>query len=385
MKKILAFLLFVTALFTTNLYAVEIEGININVFGNMFIQGGKAKLGSGTINSNDGLYAGGVEISKGFFNGSEVGLTIQGGNGSPQIGENSATLDTSGNVIMSDIWYSQPLIEDVLRVKVGRVSLIESTGGDNEVTGNSDTQFIVPLFSDTQSGWVPYVEDNGNPWGFGIVYNPSEAIEIRYGYVGPIGNKGDSLVTENIYNEIQDSTITVYSSIQTGKSYHIDADGYNGIEINFKLIEDGNYRIKYWQLNEVLIENQPSPTGFALSFDQKLTPILTAGLRYGQVLNKKAIPDNSESGRFIVSNYSLALQVNGQAWDRVDDCLAAAVGREIYNDPERDSWGSFYEIYYRYTLNDYIAISPSFQYQTYTNVETISGQTVYALRLHIEF
>jgi hypothetical protein len=375
--------------------AIEVDGSTITVFGNIFIQGGTAKgdEDAGTISANDGLFAGGVIFGREFSNGGRALIKIRAGSGDNSIGSNDAVQNTKANIILSTIWYAQPLVNDSVEIKLGRIGTI---GGDSVVTGNPDfqpyTQFIHPLFTGEVSEWDPYVEDNGDAWGISFDFSPTEIIDITYGYAGPTGKGNDT--TETIYTEgfgytTNLGSFPVYMPMQntiSGKTYHIDSDGFNALEINFKFIEDGNYRIKYWKLNEYKTDGNDTPQGIAMSFDQKLYYFLTVGFRYGQVLSTKSLPYTVKDNLSIKSSYSLAARLTGELWNRVEDCLAAAVGEEIYNiETSKSSSALICEIYYKYAINDYISISPSIQYQAYSNLDWLKNQIAYVVRTHINF
>jgi hypothetical protein len=290
------------------------------------------------------------------------------------------------------MWYLQPIIEETFLVKVGRIGVI---GSANIVSGDSDTQFINPLFTSERSNWKPYEGDNADAWGFSFMFFPSELVEIIYGYAGPNGKTDDTTIT--VYqkfpltigegsppDEHQTVTIPIEQTVK-GKTYHFDSDGYNAIEINLKFIENANYRLKFWQLNEVKVEGKTSPSGFSISFDQEITQGIQIGGRYGKVDSADSLPETSINNLSVKEAYSLAFQVSGSYWQRDLDTAGIAIGRESYHTFSLSPKATISEIYYRYVLNDYIAISPAIQYQVYSDMEGLKDQFAYAIRARFSF
>ena len=220
-------------------------------------------------------------------------------------------------------------------------------------------------------------------------------IEITYGYAGPIGTTEDT--TETLYEyEVVDVNgnpqntfvrIPVTNTIPS-KTYHVDADGYNAAEINFKFIEKANYRFKYWQLNDVKVKDEVGPSGFSISLDQELNDNIKVGLRYGRVSDAKTIPYTSASSLSVKESLALAAEFNGLLWNKDSHIAAIAIGRETYNNLNESPNAFLCEIYYRYKLSDYISILPSIQYRKLegtVNDLVDENSIAYGLRTNISF
>jgi hypothetical protein len=288
------------------------------------------------------------------------------------------------------------LIEDKFSVKIGRIG---SAGGDNIVLGSYGGRysgFVHQLFTEERSNWGAFEGDEADAWGIIFKASPSELIEITYGYAGPNGKSADTMeiayeevrVLDGSGNDVGYHIIAPIKNTVPGKTYHIDADGYNAIEINFKFIEKANYRFKYWKLNEIKVDNEVGPSGFSISLDQEIKDYLKVGLRYGSVSDSKTLPYTSYSSLSVKESFAIGAEFNGFIWKRDTDTAGIAIGRETYNNLSDSPYAFLGELYYKYTLRDYISIIPSFQYRKLNSaIDDIEDETyiVYGLRTHISF
>jgi hypothetical protein len=385
------YLLLMGLCLTIPAFALEFDGATVDVFGNIFLQSAQTKEDSKDIEANDGFFTGGVSFGKKFNFGAEVSLTIKAGSGDIRIGSNDAIANTDDNIVLSNVWYKQTFIDNVFHAKIGRIGTV---GGENEVMGDNDNQFISSIFAGERSDWKPFTENSAtDALGISFTFIPSDLLEFTYGYAGPTGKEPDTTgityesftVYDGEYpNENQKITVPVEYTIK-GKNYYFDADGYNALQANLKLIEKGNYRVKVWQLNETKVPTKQTPSGFSLSFDQELFPNIKAGFRYGQVSNPSSLPYASLFNLAIKKTYSIGLQSNGSFWNRAEDFAGIALGREDYNVENTTSYGTVFEVYYKYAINEYISLSPSIQYQTYTNFFDLDDVFSYAIRTHFSF
>lgn len=372
-------------------HAVEVGDVTIGVLGNLFVKKFSAEnkdLPYSSV-SSQGLFSGQLIIDKKFDMGGEFSLTIAMGNG-----DNVGGANTSPEVILSDIWYSQSILEKLL-VVVGRFAPL---GGDNLVLGDEQRQFINSVFVKDTSDRIPFQADGGDAWGFSADYAFSEVLEVGYGYSGPIGQAPNTFVTDyetypvTVYGQNGDVLVTSTGTITVpvghvvkGKKYSPEADGYNAAEVNLKLLDNGNYRFKYWLSNDKLDGADKGPSGFSMSFDQQILYGISLGLRFGNVSDEKTLPYSTINNFSVKQTFSFGIGADGALWNRVLDGAGLAFGIQKLYALSGNPQISIVEGYYKYCLTTFVFITPSVSYHDVSSFADLENYFEYALRMHVEF
>lgn len=258
--------------------------------------------------------------------------------------------DNDNNVRLTELWYEQALFKDKVALTFGK---LDPTAyfDNNDVANDETTQFLGRIFRNS-----PTIEFPDNTAGIRLAYMPLEWLELGYGVFD--GNSDWEKVGDNLFNIGQ----------VTFKTKVFDLPG------NYRFLGWNNnvYHTKWLDTEKTKEANY----GFGLSFDQKVTDIVTLFTRYGWQNPKVYNPDIMATGDL---NYSLAhswsagFQLEGKPWGRENDVFAFAVGQAIASkdykkagealDPARRAKPEGHlEAYYRIHVNDHLSLSPDFQY-----------------------
>ena len=222
---------------------------------------------------------------------------------------------------------------------------------NNEVANDETTQFLGRIFRNS-----PTIEFPDNGASIRAAYLPWEWLEVSYGLFD--ANSDWEKVGDNLFNIGQITFKTNFFNLP------------------------GNYRFLGWNNNVyhtkwlAAEKTKEAAFGFGLSFDQKLTDITTAFLRYGWQDPKVCNPDIKTTGDLNYSlehSWSAGLQFEGKPWGRENDVLAFAVGQILPSDDYKKAGESLdparrakteghFEAYYRIYANKYLSITPDFQY-----------------------
>jgi len=333
------------------------EGLELGVGATMIVQGannvnyapdGETKKKTRT----DGSYSADITLSKEFKEISgRAFLHLEGGQGAGL--EDNLTLysnvnrdaDDHENVRVTEIWYEQGLFKDNAAVTFGK---LDPTAyfDQSEVANDETTQFLGRIFRNS-----PTIEFPDNGLGIRAAYMPKEWLELGYGLLN----------AKSSWEKIGDNLFNI---------------GQVHFKTNFFNLA-GNYRFLGWYNNvyhtKWLDESKQKEGayGFGLSFDQKVTDITTAFLRYGWQDPKVYNPDIKATGDLTYSlehSWSTGFQVEGKPWGRQKDVLAFAVGQAFPSNDYKKYYGylarpeGHIESYYRIHVNDHLFLSPDFQY-----------------------
>ena len=91
------------------------------------------------------------------------------------------------------------------------------------------------------------------------------------------------------------------------------------------------------------------------------------------------------------STWAFGIEMNGLLWDRQGDALGLAYGEARVNKrvtsppPPHTTSEKHFEAYYRYRVNDYIAVSPNLQVVTDQPRTDPSTVTIFGLRGQFDF
>jgi len=258
--------------------------------------------------------------------------------------------DSEAKVEVTELWYEQNLFKDKAALTFGK---LDPTAyfDTNEVANDETTQFLGRIFRNS-----PTIEFPDNTAGIRLAYIPLEWLELGYGVFD--GNSDWEKIGDNLFNIGQVTFKTKF--------------------FNFP----GNYRFLGWNNNVYHTKwldtekTKKASYGFGLSFDQKVTDIVTLFTRYGWQNPKAYNPDIMATGDLnysLTHSWSSGFQVEGKPWGREEDVLAFAVGQAIpskdykkagttaISEPRAKAEGHL-EAYYRIHVNDHLSISPDFQY-----------------------
>jgi hypothetical protein len=239
-------------------------------------------------------------------------------------------------LIITELHYTQPL-GDLWSIKVGKFG---DAGSPNDVASSVGAYFLGdPTIPGPRSNWE-------NPYGVQLDYSPIELLTIEYQYL------------TQAYTHDYSSGVVTYDQTNTFK---ITRTPYNVLFVNFKPIENGNYRIGYWRdtakrqylkYRQGTLEDGSSgyiqqgggaePQGIFLSFDQQIIENLSAFLRGGYRLDETI---GTGSGQAKTS-WQIGAKVGGAFWGRVNDSIFIAIGQaqapeniEFFGAPELKSNG----------------------------------------------
>ncbi|MFA5090813.1 MAG: carbohydrate porin [Candidatus Omnitrophota bacterium] len=338
------------------------EGLELGAGGTMIVQGADNVNYNGdghTLKESctDGSYSADITLGKEFKEvGGKAFLHLEAGQGAGL--EDNLVLysnvnrdagDSSARVEVTEFWYEQGMFKDKLALTFGK---LDPTAyfDQSEVANDETTQFLGRIFRNS-----PTIEFPDNTAGIRLAYLPVEWLELGYGVFD--GNSDWEKIGDNLFN--------------IGQA-HFKTNLFN---------LPGNYRFYGWNNNVYHTKwidtekTKEAAYGFGLSFDQKVTDIVTLFARYGWQNPKVYNPDIMATGELNYSlehSWSAGLQVEGKPWGREKDVFAFAVGQAIpskdykkyttqITDPKAKPEGHL-EAYYRIHVNDHLSLSPDFQY-----------------------
>lgn len=338
------------------------EGLEIGAGGTMIVQGTN-NVNNATegverrVFRADASYSADVTLGKEFdqFNGKAF-LHLEAGQGAGL--EDDLTVysnvnrdaDNDNNVRLTEFWYEQGLFKDRVALTFGK---LDPTAyfDNNEVANDETTQFLGRIFRNS-----PVIEFPDNSAGIRLAYLPFEWLEFNLGVFD--GDSDWEKIGDNLFDIGQVTFKT-----------HL-----------FEL--PGNYRLLGWHSNTNHTKwsdpNQvKEPTfGFGLSFDQKVSQMITLFARYGWQNSKVYNPEMMAVGEHNYSlehSWSAGLEVEGKPWKRENDVLGFAVG-QAFASGDYKKYGSasvpapqakpegHLEAYYRIQINDHLSLSPDLQY-----------------------
>jgi high affinity Mn2+ porin len=338
------------------------EGLEIGAGGTMIIQGTNNTNNAASDvtkkeSRTDASYSADITIGKEFKEvGGRAFLHLEAGQGAGL--EDDLTLysninrdaDNDNNVRLTELWYEQALFKDKAAFTFGKLDPTVYFD-NNEVANDETTQFLGRIFRNS-----PTIEFPDNTAGMRLAYMPFEGLELGYGIFD--GNSDWEKIGDNLFNI-----------------------GQIAFKTNFFNLP-GNYRFLGWNNNVYhtkwldIEKTKEAAYGFGLSFDQKVSDIVTLFTRYGWQDPEVYNPDVQATGDLNYSlehSWSAGFQVEGKPWGRQKDVFAFAIGQAIPSrdykkagetlDPARkaESEGHI-ETYYRIHVNDHLSLSPDLQY-----------------------
>jgi len=290
----------------------------------------------------DGSYSADLELSAPLAENGEAFLHIEAGEGNGLEGDEITSFwgvdgnagDSGAGLELTEASYEHRFLDDRLTAIAGKLDLTRYFDC-NEVANYEKTQFLANGFVNNIA-----VEFPDNSVGVRLTASPTKLIDLSIGW-----QSGDA-DWEDIFD----------------KSFYI-------AEIDLKPQiggRQGNYRVYTWtnQTDHTTLKgdkDDESGWGVGTSIDQKVTDGLTLFARFGW--QDKDVYDFDKA-------LSVGFSVAGSSWGREDDEFGMAYGMALLSDDYEANLRSFninpedethFEAYYRFSFNEYLAISPDLQ------------------------
>jgi len=323
----------------------------------------------------DASYSIDLEFEKKFDNYGMAFIHLEAGDGAGvedelQVYSNvNRDADDSGNgVSVTEAWYEHYFKAFPLTLTFGK---IDATGyvDTSEYANDECTQFLGHIFRN--SPVVEFPDDNAA--GVRVAIEPVDFLDIE-------------LVATDADADWEDAFDNIFLSGQ----------------LNFKpnlFQRQGNYRVYGWLNDKKHIKwddaakTNEKGYGFGLSFDQELTDVLGAFVRYGWQ-NPEVYADGS--GFSLEQSWSTGFQLAGSLWGRDDDVFAIAFGQVMPSDDYKKAGSNLnakdenhLEAYYSFKINDHLTVSPDVQviWNPYGGDATNGDKTIFVggVRTQIDF
>ncbi len=336
--------------------ASDLNGISIGGGATMIVQGLKDANGDGQLSRNedvtDASYSVDLEFGKEFEQG-QAFIHLETGDGAGVDDElklfssvNRDADDSDNAVSVTEAWYEHQPGKGPFKVAFGKLDPT-SVIDNNAYANDEGAQFLGSMFRNSAVVEFP---DNG--LGARASYDVGEAADVAL-----IALDGDA--------DGEDA-----------------GDGmFVGGQLNIKpklLGREGNYRLLAWSNGQNHArwsdteKNKENSYGYGLSFDQELTDVLGAFVRYGwqnpKVVSNTADDFDITTAAGLEQAYSLGLQVKGSLWGRAEDVTALAFGQVFPSDEYKNQDATrkadpenHLEWYYNWHVNDNFHLSPDLQ------------------------
>jgi hypothetical protein len=314
-------------------------------------------------------------------NGTGLELDGDGSNGVNTYAQVNANADStfSGTIEpakVAELYYEQRILilEKELTIDFGKLNLWAFFSA-NEFAGDDSDQFLTGAFCGDKT----------------IDFVVPERPALRLNYA------------------LNDKFAISYAYFTTDLN-HIDANGINIAQFHFKPIIGSNYRLYVWGNNSIHYKfsdpNSKSGThGFGISADQTLNDVFGLFARFGYKNHAAELKENDKFALPLSLSWSIGAQIKGSTWSRENDVVGIAVGqiygssdakdviKEYNNGTYKDAAETQFEVYYKFTINSHIALTPAFQYfanprggNTLNNVKNADKDVfVYGIRTAFKF
>ncbi|MDR3092591.1 MAG: carbohydrate porin, partial [Endomicrobium sp.] len=247
-----------------------------------------------------------------------------------------------------------------LTINFGKLSLGSHFAGNNYANDEA-SQFVTGSFTTDKA----IIDAPSQTIALALNYAATDSFDIAYAYFTK--NTGD-----------------------------FDRNGFNILQFTCKSSKNGNYRLYGWLNNNKKYSNYKIPNkksgtwGLGISIDQAITEEIGVFARIGYNRIKKS-EDEFRDNIFSLL-WNTGIQVKGSIWSRANDVVGLAVG-QIYDSKGLKTEKISYkdaetqiELYYKFALNNHIAISPIVQYFINPNAEKSSNNIfVYGIRTSFAF
>ncbi|UCG78281.1 MAG: carbohydrate porin [Nitrospirota bacterium] len=244
-------------------------------------------------------------------------------------GVNDDAGDTQSFTEVSEAWYEHKMSDRTV-LTVGKIDL-SAYFDTNEVANDETEQFLATGFVGNVA-----IEFPDNALGARLTHSVSDAVDLSVAWQAANADHEDI---------INDSFFIIEGDIKVGVAG-----------------KEGNYRVYFWYnsadhptLTDPAAEE--SGWGIGTSIDQPVTDAITVFARLG-VQDADIYPFDMA--------WSLGAGINGRAWGRNDDVIGAAFGMAMLSDDYENTLAnpgdeSHFEAYYRYAINENIAVTPDLQ------------------------
>ena len=319
--------------------------------GATFILQGTNNANGGTLSEKgedvtDASYSIDLEFEKEFENYGKAFLHVETGDGPGVEDElrvfsnaNRDADDSDSSMSVTEAWYEHYFNAAPIKLMAGKIdgTILVDT---NEYANDETTQFLGRAFRNS-----PVIEFPDNAAGMRLEIQPSDKVNARF-----LMMDGDS--------DWED----------------VAEQGFYAIQLNLKpgfMEKPGNYRLIGWLSDREHTKwLDPAATkensyGFGLSFDQEITDVLGAFLRYGW-----QDPDVYLNGEdfSLEQAWSAGIQLKGSLWNREDDVFGIAMGQVIPSEEYKKAGTDLkakdeghFEAYYNYKVNENLTLSPDIQ------------------------
>ncbi|MCA6079294.1 MAG: carbohydrate porin [Endomicrobium sp.] len=260
---------------------------------------------------------------------------------------------------ISELYYQQTLLDNKFTINFGKLSLWSHFAGNN-YANDETSEFVTGSFAT----YKEIIDAPLQTIALALNYAATDSFDIAYAYFTK--NTGD-----------------------------FDRNGFNIFQVTCKSSKNGNYRLYGWLNNDKRYSNYKIPNkksrtwGFGISIDEAITEeIGVFAIGYSGI--KKSGDELRDN--IISLLWNTGIQIKGSIWSRANDVVSLAVG-QIYNSKglktEKISYKDALtqiELYYKFALNNHIAISPIVQYFINPNAEKSSNNIfVYGIRTSFAF
>jgi len=345
----------------------------------------------------DGSYSIDIEIEAPIGKHGTAFLHLEAGEGanvSDELegltGVNADALDDDGDIEVAEAWYEHSFKNDKVILTVGKLDPVVYFD-TNEVANDETFQFLADIFVNNIT--IDWPDDYAG--GFRLTISPHPFFDINMGALEADGDFegifedtfgiGEIHFKPKLFGERQ-GNYRFYGWVNAGdhEEWRVPRIGrWSGRNIRILGLPLDEF---WWWRYRNRDQDNETGVGFGLSFDQELTDTITAFLRFGLM----------SSGDIYKAKYSWSLggQMSGALWNRPDDTLGVTYGQAILSseyerflrayDIHPGDEGHF-EAYYRYQLNDQLAISPDIQV-----INNIAGSeeshtiTVFGIRVQVD-
>jgi carbohydrate-selective porin OprB len=336
-------------------------GINISGGATIVLQGTTKAHDGSDKGSIDASYSYDLELSKEFDNDSSIFVHIEGSAGEGLNSKlslfsvlNGDSGSTESLLEISELWYEKGLFDKKLTLTFGK---LDPAGyfDANEAANDETEQFLAGMFVNNAAVALPEPT-----LGLRATYAPIEWLELTYAYFN-----------------------------QNEQWEHIDTNGFNIVEAAYKLSDTGNYRLLYWANAVGIYDFKKGDIGLdygiGISADQAVNENIVLFARFGYrnpdaVTIEPEVDENDDIIGFEITpqiSWSIGAQFKGALWNRENDAAGIAVGQNIISkdlvkfanerlfsgaDIIKSEAETQAEIYYKFAVNDNIALTPVLQY-----------------------
>lgn len=276
-------------------------------------------------------------------------------------GINADALGSSVDLEVAELWYEHHFLDGKLVATVGKLDPVVYFDA-SEMANDENIQFLADIFVNNPAvDWPDYA------YGARLSYAPAGWFTLNFGFLEADGD----------YEDLFDDNFFIAETVFKPE--------VNGLP--------GNYRIYIWRNSDSheklrhTLRDDKSGEGFGLSVDQQLSEYITVFCRYGQ---------QSDDIYEIRRAWSAGFQIAGGMWGRDEDMLGLAYGSaetgSAYRDVLRDDGYRIapaetrIEAYYRFQINDHLALSPDFQWvDGLGSTDSADTVSIFGIRTRLDF